>query len=152
LLGDFLRTSLHLGSEREITLEQELELVRQFLRIEQVRFDERLRTTFEIDPMTRSCKLPPLLIQPLVENAVKHGVASLVEGGIIVIKVAKNGAFVSVRVENPFDSDTKFPKRSGVGLSNVRQRLQSLYGNQARLLTTKTQDTFIAEVTLPLRE
>jgi LytS/YehU family sensor histidine kinase len=152
LLGDFLRTSLHLGGEKEITVEQEIELVRQFLRIEQVRFDTRLRTKFEIDPLTLLCKLPPLLIQPLVENAVKHGVASLVEGGSILIAVAKIGSFISVRVENSFDASAKSFRQSGVGISNVRQRLQAFYGSQAQLLTTKTKDTFIAEVTLPLRE
>jgi hypothetical protein len=151
LLGEFLRTSLQLGGEKEITVEQELELVRQFLRIEQVRFDTRLRTKFEIDPPTLLCKLPPLIIQPLVENAVKHGVASLVEGGSINITVAKNGPFISVRVENPFDAGSKSPRQSGMGISNVRQRLQASYGNRAQLLTTKREETFIAEVTLPLR-
>jgi hypothetical protein len=152
LLGDFLRTSLRVGSEREITLEQELDLVRQFLRIEQVRFGTRLRTVFRIDPGSNECKLPPLLIQPLVENAVKHGVAGLIDGGTIEITSTLNGEYISVRVENACDADSKSTSRSGVGLSNVRQRLHSLYGGRAKLLTNKTENRFAAEVILPLQE
>ena len=152
LLGEFLRTSLHLGSEREIALEQELNLVRQFLQIEQVRFGDRLQSTFEIDPSVSPCKIPPLLIQPLVENAVKHGVGSLLEGGVVSIAASRNGSFVSIRVQNPFEKTSTSAKPSRVGLTNVRQRLQSLYGNEARLITQQRDGVFTAEVILPSRE
>jgi LytS/YehU family sensor histidine kinase len=87
-LGDFLRLTLHLGGCEVVTLSEELALVDRYLAIEQVRFGERLKLERHVDPEALSCLLAPLLLQPLVENAVKHGVAGRSEGGTVCLEAS----------------------------------------------------------------
>ena len=91
LLADFLRETLRLGSNSRITLADELALAERFLAIEQVRLGSRLHVTRETDPQAAACLVPPLLLQPLVENAVVHGIAQLVDGGTIRMAAAPRG-------------------------------------------------------------
>ena len=91
LLADFLRETLRLGSNSRITLADELALAERFLAIEQVRLGARLQVTRETDPAGGDCLVPPLLLQPLVENAVVHGIAQLVEGGTIRLAATRDG-------------------------------------------------------------
>jgi LytS/YehU family sensor histidine kinase len=130
-LADFLRSSLGLGSRESIPLREELALARSYLEVEHVRFGERLRVVEEVAAACQECTVPALLLQPLVENAVKHGVAGLVEGGAIRLAVEQSGGAVSITVENGFDPDMPVPRRLGMGLSHVRRRLEVRYGEQA---------------------
>jgi two-component system, LytTR family, sensor histidine kinase AlgZ len=130
-LADFLRSSLGLGSRESISLREELALARSYLEVEQVRFGERLRVLEEVDGVCQECAIPPLLLQPLVENAVKHGVAGLLEGGAIRLAVEQTGAAVSITVENGFDPEMPMPRKLGIGLSHVRRRLEVRYGSLA---------------------
>jgi len=132
-LSDFLRISLGLGSRPFIPLGEELDLARNYLELERVRFSDRLRVEIEAEPGCERCAVPALLLQPLVENAVKHGIAGLVEGGTIRLEARRDGAGVVVAISNPFDPDAPPPQRMGVGLTQVRRRLEVRYGPQARL-------------------
>ena len=127
-LSEFLRSSLGLGERECVPLREELALARSYLEVEQVRFGTRLQFSEEIEDACRDCAVPVLLLQPLIENAVKHGVAGLVEGGRILLSVERSGEAVQLTVENAFDCDSPPANRLGVGLTQVRRRLALRYG------------------------
>ncbi len=138
-LAGFLRASLGLGARESIPLREELGLARSYLQVEQVRFGERLRVEEQIEPECEECAVPALLLQPLVENAVKHGIAGLVEGGSIRLAAERRGAAVAITLENAFDPETAPAGGSasgsgnnlGLGLTHVRRRLEVRYGEDA---------------------
>jgi LytS/YehU family sensor histidine kinase len=149
LLGDFLRRTLGLGEKSAIPLEEELSLVHSFLAVEKVRFGARIKMDENIDKDAMSVPVPPLLLQPLVENAVVHGIANLVEGGWVRLDVKASNGVLSVVVENTFDPDAPPKRKSGVGLANVRQRLAARYGNQASLDVKANGSSFRVAIILP---
>jgi two-component system, LytTR family, sensor histidine kinase AlgZ len=148
-LSDFLRSTLSLGDKTSISFREELALAKAYLDVEQVRFGARLRTEFQADPICNACIVPPLFLQPLVENAVKHGVAGMVEGGTIQVAAACQDGWLRVIVENDFDPDAPPATRHGLGLQNVRGRLRALYENEARLDTEVADNRFVVQVELP---
>jgi len=148
LLGDFFRDSLALGSEDRITLARELQLAERFLEIEQVRFGDRLRVSVEV-PVDGTVLIPPLLLQPLVENAVTHGVAQMLDGGLIAIRTSVTDTRLRIVVENPCDRDRPRRTGTGVGLSNVRSRLIAVYGDDALVSSTEADGIWRVELTLP---
>jgi LytS/YehU family sensor histidine kinase len=150
LLADFLRDTLALGARKRIALSSELALARRFLAIEQVRFGDRLRVAVEAPPDAEACEVPPLLLQPLVENAVTHGVAHMLEGGTVTIRVEKRPTSLVVAVENPCDADRPAGRGTGLGLRNVRERLQSEYADEAVLQSGESNGQFVARLELPL--
>lgn len=131
-LADFFRASIRAGAEQRIPLADELQLVRGYLGIEQVRFGERLRVEVDDAGEGGGTMVPPLLLQPLVENAVRHGIATLVEGGTVRVTVQASAGRVEIAVENPFDPDGRRPG-TGVGLANVRGRLDTAYRGAAMI-------------------
>jgi two-component system sensor histidine kinase AlgZ len=149
-LADFFRHSLGLHVDRKVTLGQELQLVRHFVAIEQVRFGERLRFTIDVDGDAASdCLLPPMLLQPLVENAVKHGIGQMLEAGTIRLHAVRAGSLLRIRVENDVDPDARPAGGGGIGLDNVRQRLKASYGHDAGVRWTREAASFRVELTLP---
>ena len=148
-LSDFLRSTLSLGEKRSISLKEELALAKAYLDVEQVRFGARLRTTFHTDPDCDACVVPPLFLQPLVENAVKHGIAGMVDGGTIEVDAHCQDGWLRVKIENEFDPDAPPATRHGLGLQNVRSRLRALYENQARLDAAVSGNAFVVHVELP---
>jgi len=155
-LGEFLRLTLHLGRRESVTLSEELALVDRYLAIEQVRFGDRLRVERQIDTGALGCLLAPLLLQPLVENAVKHGVAARPEGGLVRLEVVKRDGRLMVVLENPVDDDDPVspgsPPGTGTGLENVRRRLAVLGGREAHLLITRRPGVFRVVLDLAARE
>ncbi len=149
LLADFLRETLALGARTRIPLSSELALACRFLAVEQVRFGDRLRVDVEAGG-AGACEVPPLLLQPLVENAVTHGVAHLLAGGTVRIRAVRRMASLVVTVDNPCDADRPAGRGTGLGLRNVRQRLESAYGSDAFLQAEETGGRFIVKVELPL--
>jgi sensor histidine kinase YesM len=147
-LADFLRSTLGLGEKAAIPLEEEIALIHRFLTVEKVRFGQRLNVEEDIDPSTLSYMIPPLLLQPLVENAVIHGVANMPKGGTVKI-VAKNGdGRLDILVENDFDPDYR-PKRSkGIGIPNVRERL-ARYGKDSIFDADIFEHRFRVRLSLP---
>lgn len=150
-LGDFLRRSLSLGGRETVTLAEELALVDRYLAIEQVRFGERLGIERRIEPAAAECLVPPLLLQPLVENAIKHGVADRIDGGTILIEARLADGRLVVQVENAFDPDAPPRRGAGVGLENTRRRVEALDPRDARLDVLRGEGRFVVRLHVPAR-
>ena len=148
-LSEFLRLTLRLAEEEIIPIEQEVALAKTYLEVEQVRFGERLRLQQSVAAGCRGCTVPSLILQPLVENAVKHGIAGLVEGGEIGLAVECRQGRLCIRVENDFEAEPSRPGRNGLGLANVRDRLRTVYQNDARLTIEARGRRFSAVLELP---
>jgi len=150
LLADFLRMTLGLGEKALVPLREELELLQRFLAIEKVRFGERLHVDAHIETQAQSCLLPPLLLQPLVENAIIHGIATLPAGGTVRLAAECGGGRLHLSVENSVDPDASAPRKSGRGLANVRLRLEARYGKDATLRATTEEELFRVTISLPV--
>jgi two-component system sensor histidine kinase AlgZ len=150
LLSDFLRKTLGLSEKSSITLREEIALLHNYLAIEKVRFGDRLAVEEDIDEGAGDCPVPPLLLQPLVENAVKHGVAKALEGGAIRLKARRSNGNVTIDVENAFDPESPAPTGAGLGLQNVKRRLAARWGDKARLSEHRLFDLFRVEITIPV--
>lgn len=149
LMAQFFRKSLSLGREPSIPLSEEISLVETFLAIEQVRFGERLRAKFDVADDVRTVCVPPLVLQPLVENAVHHGVAHLLEGGEVSIRARRREGFLELVVENPCDPDRPPSRGTGVGLVNVRSRVETLCGHRASVDVDAGEANFRVSILLP---
>jgi LytS/YehU family sensor histidine kinase len=120
--------------------------------VERVRFGERLDVQEEVADACLRCRVPSLVLQPLVENAVRHGIAQLLEGGAIRIEARRADNVLQLAVENPCDPDHQPPRGQGVGLANVTARLRALYGRQAGIKIASDAGCFRVELTLPAQE
>lgn len=129
-LSELLRLTLRSTDAHEVTLKQELEFLRGYLEIEQTRFHDRLRVLWQVDPDSLNAQVPNLLLQPLVENAIRHGVAPRAATGTIEIRATRRNGTIELCVRDDgggINPDVK-PKASGIGLANTRARLKKLYG------------------------
>jgi len=149
LLADFLRGSLKLGSQERIALAEELRLADCYLDIERVRLGARLQVQREIDSACERCLVPPLIMQPLVENAIKHGVAPSLDGGTVSLQAERNGAGIKIVIENSFEAEDPVRRGEGLGLNNVKMRLANLYDGNARIDVNKNAGRFRVELQLP---
>lgn len=130
-LSMLLRHALQQAGTQEVALEEELAVVAAYVDIEQLRFDDRLRVTWRIAPDVLRSRVPHLLLQPLVENAIRHGLAPSSSGGTVDIHAARDGDMVRLVVQDDGVGLSKAAQAaSGIGLSNARRRLQQLYGAQ----------------------
>jgi two-component system, LytTR family, sensor histidine kinase AlgZ len=132
-LAGFLRRSLALGQRDRVSLGEELALAGDYLAIEKIRFGTRLGIVETVEEGCRDCPVPPLLLQPIVENAVRHGIAQIVEGGRIEIVARRDPEGVVLTVENPRDPERAGGQGAGLGLENVRGRLRALHGEKAQI-------------------
>jgi two-component system sensor histidine kinase AlgZ len=146
-LADFLRESLTLGAVRRISLERELALAEQYLEIERVRFGARLRVHMS-SSVEAGVGVPPLLLQPLVENAVRHGIATCLDGGVIAVHVETRGDVVWLTVTNPRDPDGG-RRGTGFGMDIVRRRLHAAFGDRAALAVEPSDDAYRVSLTWP---
>ncbi len=149
LLAEFFRKSLALGEKPSVTLEEELAVARTYLAIEALRFGARLSIEEAVDDAGLLCRLPPLLLQPLVENAIRHGIATRAEGGVLRLSAKTDGRQLRLSVENPFDPDAPGRPGVGLGLVNVRRRLLTRYGPGARVDAQRSHDHFRVTLLLP---
>lgn len=149
LLAAFFRNCVRLGNEDEVPLERELEMVGNYLDIEKIRCGPRLSTRVDVGPDCGSCLVPPLILQPLVENAVRHGIHSLTAGGHVEVRASCADGMLILGVENPYDAEAARKQGAGVGLANVKQRIRSLYGKEADLRTSANGGRYRAELRLP---
>ena len=149
LLGDFLRLTLGLGEKTSVRFSEELDLLQKYMAIEKVRFGTRLTMLEEIQEESKACLLPPLLLQPLVENAVKHGIASLPEGGQVRVAAQRQNGRLAILVENSWDPDSPPRRSGGRGLKNVQLRLEARYGKDASLHVNNAGDLFQVSLSLP---
>lgn len=148
-LADFFRLILRLGARDRITLGEEIDLVSRYLAIEKVRFGDRLSVHVTIDDEAAKCSIPPLLLQPLVENAVRHGVAEMVDGGTIEIEATMREGVLRIRVENPADPERPDARGEGVGLSNARGRITAVSDGRASLHAAEAAGRFRVDIELP---
>jgi LytS/YehU family sensor histidine kinase len=122
------------------------------LGLESIRFEERLKTEFDIDPESNQFRVPPLMVQTLVENGIKHGISKLKEGGIIQVKTRVEHDFLKVSIRNSgqFHLNGIKKKSGGLGLENTRQRLKLIYGNDASIrILTENNDFVLTEIIIP---
>jgi len=152
LLSDFLRSTTGMGERSVIRFAEELDLARVFLRIEQVRFGSRLRLNEEIGDDCGACLLPPLLLQPLLENAIVHGIANMVEGGAILLQSRCSAGVLEIAVENIFDPNTPLRRSRGIGLENVRRRLELRFGPRAGLSSRAQGNHYRVEMFMPVEK
>jgi LytS/YehU family sensor histidine kinase len=152
-LSEFLRITLSLGDKASIAFGEELALARMYLEIEQVRFGDRLRVLQQVDGNCASFPIPPLVLQPLVENAVKHGISQDPGRGEVRVssRVAEGDLVLVV-----WNTSTRGPEPlpthvGGIGLANLRDRLEVLYGRRARLTRRREPGSFEVEVRIPLK-
>jgi two-component sensor histidine kinase len=132
-LSELLRMSLSSASEQEVTLAKELELLAHYIEIQQIRFQDRLTVNFRIDPEARYALVPNLMLQPLVENAIRHGIAPRAAPGHVVVTAARRGDRLELSVvDDGVGEKASRDHRDGVGLGNTRARLLSLYGSEHR--------------------
>jgi sensor histidine kinase YesM len=146
LLSDFFRKGLRLGERLAVPLSEELDLLKNYFAIEQIRFGQRLGVVWEIDDAALSAEIPTLLLQPLVENAVKHGVSKLIEGGTVRIIASARRGNIFITLENPVDveetssrgrtpkgKEREVPIGLGLGIKQVHQRLVTRFGAEGRM-------------------
>jgi sensor histidine kinase YesM len=132
-LTKYLRTSLSRTLPQKTMLDQEIEMIKAYLNIQKIRMDERLNFEIDIPDHLRHLSFPPMLLQPLVENAVKHGLEPKIEGGKIMISAADENDLMRVEIVDTGIGFSDFNK-PGVGIVNVRERLALLYGEKGRLI------------------
>jgi two-component system LytT family sensor kinase len=154
-LADMFRSLLTHSQKPMITVREEIEFVRQYLEIEEARFRDHLRVCIQVDPALADVQVPAMILQPLVENAIKHGLAPKLEGGLLRISVRRTGSQLLLTVEdngvglasscppyrnpNPHSNCETSKRSTGVGLANTSQRLRTVYGVQAELLVESPQ-------------
>ena len=156
-LGEMLRRVMRTDAAPEVPLADEIDFLRQLLGIEEVRFQERLRPVFAVDPSLLSAAVPEFVLQPLVENALRHGLARRVEATQLRIEARREGEELVLAVTDdgpgPDDQAATVQRAEGIGLSNTRERLAVLYGNRASLTLTRSPGGgAAATIRLPYRD
>ena len=146
-LSELMRYALQAGRRERVKLDEELTVVESYLRVESARFEERLRWRIDADAQVRDQLLPPMLLQMLVENAVKHGIAVSDQGGEVVVSARQSNGAMSLAVTNPGRMGGAGGTR--IGLANAQERLRLLYGERATLKLTAENGMVTAAVTLP---
>jgi LytS/YehU family sensor histidine kinase len=154
-LGDFLRLTLDHSDQQLVTLQQEMEFVRCYLEIEQVRFGERLKVVYQVEPGTTSALVPHLILQPLVENAIQHAIAPRRDRGQITISARQTGDLLELEIRDTGagPATTRAPGNGhGLGLANVRARLAGLYGSAALFEAGRGSDSGLtARIRIPFQ-
>lgn len=156
-LGDLLRSTLEHEETQEVTLREELAFLEPYLEIEQARLEDRLSVVMTIAPEALDARVPHLLLQPLVENAIRHGIASRIEPGTVEISASRrpDDRFLQLEIRDDgkgLDRDNDIRTRRGVGLANIRSRLEQLYGSAHRFtLENQAGGGVLVRISLPFR-
>jgi len=150
LLSDLLRTSLYRRDAGLVSIQEEMELVKDYLELEKIRFEKRLATTIDIDESVLVQMILPFSIQVLVENAIKHGIAPKKEGGVIDISVLQQNQHLVIAVQNPGKLNMETTK--GLGLKNLRERLQLQFARKASFqIVQENEETVMATIIIPVQ-
>ena len=149
-LGDLLRRVTERSEAQFVTLADEIDFLHKYLDIQQLRFGERLRCEFDIPAELLAAQVPDFVLQPLAENAVKHGIAKRARGGVLKVSAARADAVLTLSVYNDGPQLPQAPQ-DGVGLSNTRQRLRALYAEAQSLILQEHAGGVLATITLPYR-
>lgn len=148
-LGSFYRKTLAISARQQISFAEELELCEHFLAIEKIRFGEKLQTKLELEPTSLTAQVPAMFMQPLIENAIKHGICNLSEGGVVHIKSAIENNWLHIAISNPVDPESSTTIGTATGLKNFKARIHSLYQEKARISWYKAHDNFYLDMIIP---
>lgn len=148
-LAHFFRQTLALAGQERIRLEDELGLIEHYLAIERQRLGDKLRSAVDAQPDTLAALLPPLTLQPLVENALKHGLRALCDGGLVQIQALVRDGWLHLAVRNPVPAEPTREPGLGHGLRHLRERLAAQYRDRARVSWGATSDGFAVEISIP---
>ncbi|WP_228527717.1 sensor histidine kinase [Pararhodonellum marinum] len=148
-LSDFLRKTIRKEDKSWISVSEEVEYLGLFATIEKIRFGHRLTVAFEVPDEVKEAKMPQLLVQPLLENAIKHGLYGTLEEVCIRVIFEGNPSYLKVKVENPYDGTAGQPKGEGFGLEVIGRRLYLLFGRNDLLQLDIQKDSFTAEIKIP---
>lgn len=151
-LSNILRNSLVTEKRGLTSFDEELKMVKDYLGLESIRFEERLKTEFDIDRESNQFLVPPLMIQTLIENGIKHGISKLTEGGIIQLKTRVDNDYLKIYIRNSgkFHLNGSAQNSNGLGLENTRQRLKLIYGDEASFRILTENDNFVlTEIIIP---
>jgi|CXWL01.1.fsa_nt_gi sensor histidine kinase YesM len=149
-LSDFLRGTIKKEETQWVTMQEELQYLQLYLDIEKVRFGNRLNTEIEVDDSTKQLKLPALILQPIVENAIKFGLYDTIGETVIRLNATKDGGNLVIKVQNPFDPETSSPvPGTGFGLKSVQRRLYLLFARTDLLTNEVKENIFITIVKIP---
>lgn len=149
-LSNMLRNTLLMDKSKEIFLKDEINLVKDYLNLEQIRYEERLAFEFKIGEDTVGCLIPPFIMQSQVENAIKHGLSNTPGLCKITIESFKAGAYLKIKVSNTGKLSSEKPL-TGVGFKNSIQRLELLYGDEGKIFISEVRDLVVVDITIPLK-
>ncbi|MDB4051947.1 histidine kinase [Flavobacteriales bacterium] len=149
-LSNVLRASLIHAKREKVTLEEELTLVNDYLSLEKIRYEERLEVVSEVDDKALPCLVPPLLIQTLVENGIKHGISKLIKGGVIKIEVRLKSQKLFIEISNTGKLNDDRISKTGIGVENTKKRLRLLYGNSASFELVTENEIVKSVVVIPI--
>jgi two-component system sensor histidine kinase AlgZ len=153
-LGGLLRNTLSFPETHVVTLREELAVTEEYLSIEQVRFGSRLTVSLNVSPRAYEAQVPRFLLQPIVENAIRHGIARRPTGGEVAIRASATADQLRIEIENDRPSQSPPQPRErgeGVGLANTRTRLETLYGQQGSVTVSAIQNNrFLVSIQFPL--
>ena len=154
LLGDFLRHALKQDSVESVTLDEEIESLMLYLNIERVRFEDRLRLQFDLDPASLEARIPALLLQPIIENAMKYAISESEDGGTLFLasRIDAGRLLLEAADTGPGYESEQSEEGRGIGLRNVKERLQTLYGDRHEFKLSENKPTGLkVSISLPLQ-
>ncbi len=144
-LSNLLRKSIQLGKNKLITIKEELEIVESYIDLEKIRFEERIQATIIAPQNTYSSLIPPLMIQTLAENAIKHGLSKSIAGGVLYINIKKVENQLQISVQNTGTLD-KIEESEGIGIFNAKKRLDILFGKKAKFKIFQSNNLVCVEI------
>jgi LytS/YehU family sensor histidine kinase len=148
-LSEMLRQTFLFGKRNTVSLEEEINLVKDYLAIEKLRFEERLEVKYTIDENCKVAQIPPFIIQTIAENAIKHGISKLTSGGIIGIEIKKDGELILIEIRNSGKLASKSKHTLGIGWENCKKRLNLLYGKNASFEVMEENNEVICNFKIP---
>jgi len=138
-LSNLLRKSIQLSKHKLVSIADELEIVTNYIDLEKIRFEERIQSTLTIEPSVLKCQIPPLMIQTLVENSIKHGLSKTIEGGVLLLDIKSENDIVIISIKNTGNLK-KISESEGIGLENTKKRLNLLFGESAKFSISQIED------------
>ena len=148
-LASLLRQTLQTGKKKLVTISEEMKIVSDYLNLEKIRYEERLQVEMDIQQEIQDCLIPPLLVQTLVENAIKHGISTLAGGGLLLIRIESMDENLILTIENEGTYQPTNNGIEGIGLNNSSKRLEILYGENANITISNKNNRVETLVTLP---
>jgi two-component system sensor histidine kinase AlgZ len=151
-LSVLFRASLNDSSDKPVPLSEELSLCRKYVHIESLRLDERLKVDWQIEVNEADVKIPMLTLQPLLENAIYHGIQPIPEGGTVVVRIVAENDLLVIHISNPLpQTPSSHEQGNRMAIDNIRHRLQAIYGDQATLVAASNETSFHTTVSYPIR-